>query len=104
MLNFSVIILRNKESYFCFKAVLFTCDDFSGELNTDCNEGDLVWVPFDEIKNLPLWEGDKVFLKLLAEDAPFFSLTLKYKKDALIEVLLNGEVQMGTVPDCTFYM
>ena len=72
-------------------AFLYTCDDFSGELVKDCNEGDLVWVPFDEITSLPLWEGDKIFLKLLAEDAPFFSLTLKYEKDVLKKALVDGK-------------
>ena len=72
-------------------AFLYTCNDFSGELVKDCNEGDLVWVPFDEITSLPLWEGDKIFLKLLAEDAPFFSLTLKYEKDVLKKALVDGK-------------
>ena len=71
-------------------AFLYTCDDFSGTLSKDCNEGDLEWVPFDKILDLPLWEGDKVFLKLLAENAPFFSLKLAYEHDKLIEVRING--------------
>ncbi|MBO4377124.1 MAG: 8-oxo-dGTP diphosphatase [Lachnospiraceae bacterium] len=71
-------------------AFLYTCDDFSGTLNEECNEGDLEWVPFDKILDLPLWEGDKVFLKLLADNAPFFSLKLAYEHDRLIEVSING--------------
>jgi len=72
-------------------AFLYTCEDFSGEVKSDCNEGDLVWVPLEEILNLPLWEGDKVFLKLLSKNAPFFNLTLKYEHDSLKEVLLDGK-------------
>ena len=41
---------------------LFTADQFTGEM-TDCDEGELVWVPKKEIKDLKLWEGDKIFLR-----------------------------------------
>ena len=47
-------------------------------------EGVLEWVPISEIVRLPIWEGDKIFLKLLVEDAPFFSLKLEYQGDKLI--------------------
>ncbi len=69
---------------------LFTCDDFSGEL-TDCPEGDLRWVKRDFVDALPKWEGDRIFLKLLWEDAPFFLLTLRYEGDRLTEAVLNGK-------------
>ena len=48
---------------------LFTADDFDGEL-IECNEGELAWIDKDKIMELPLWEGDKIFLKLLAQDVP----------------------------------
>lgn len=70
-------------------AFLYTCDDFTGEQVGECNEGDLEWIPFDKVMDLPLWEGDKAFLKLLKDDAPFFSLKLKYEKDKLIETKLS---------------
>ncbi|MBR3636497.1 MAG: 8-oxo-dGTP diphosphatase [Lachnospiraceae bacterium] len=47
----------------------------------DCDEGELVWVPVKEVPDLPIWEGDKIFLKLLEEDVPFFSLKLVYDED-----------------------
>ena len=47
----------------------------------DCDEGELVWVKKDEVMNLPIWEGDKIFFKLLQEEAPFFSLKLVYDED-----------------------
>lgn len=61
---------------------LYTADGFEGEL-TDCNEGLLEWVPKSEVTKLNLWEGDKIFLKLLAENAPFFSMKLTYCGDVL---------------------
>ena len=68
---------------------LFTADGFEGELK-DCDEGNLCWVKQDSIHNLPLWEGDKIFLDLLWQDAPFFLLKLRYDGDILAEAVLNG--------------
>ena len=62
---------------------LFTCDDFSGSVKEDCDEGELLWVNKNEMFNLQLWEGDKIFLKLLNEEERFFSLRLEYRGDEL---------------------
>ena len=69
---------------------LYTADGFEGEL-TDCNEGKLEWVKKAEVTKLKLWEGDKIFLKLIAEEAPFFSLKLMYQGDVLKEAVLDGK-------------
>ena len=69
---------------------LYTADGFSGNL-TACDEGTLEWVPKERLLALNLWEGDKIFLRLLAERAPFFSLKLVYKNGALVEKLLDGK-------------
>lgn len=69
---------------------LFTADGFTGDL-TDCPEGDLQWVSRDFLDALPTWEGDKIFLDLLWQDAPFFLLTLRYDGDRLMEAVLNGK-------------
>ena len=71
---------------------LYTADGFTGEL-ADCNEGTLEWVPKTEIDSLNLWEGDRIFHRLLDEEAPFFSLKLRYQDDLLKEAVLdeNGE-------------
>lgn len=68
---------------------LFTADQFEGTM-IPCDEGKLEWVPKAELMNLNLWEGDKIFLKLLAEDAPFFSMKLRYEGDILKEASLEG--------------
>lgn len=68
---------------------LFTTDSFHGDI-IDCDEGKLEWYPIDKIDELELWEGDKIFFRLLRENAPFFSLKLVYKKGKLIEAVLNG--------------
>lgn len=69
---------------------LFTAEGFEGELKV-CDEGDLRWVKREFLDSLPKWEGDKIFLELLWQDAPFFLLTLRYDGDRLIEAILNGE-------------
>lgn len=70
---------------------LFTADGFEGE-KISCDEGELEWVPLEKIEELNLWEGDKIFLRLLAEDAPFFSLKLVYDGHGrLVEAVLNGK-------------
>ncbi len=69
---------------------LFTVDGFTGEV-TDCDEGDLVWVDKEQVPALPTWEGDRVFLSLIAGEEPYFLLKLVYDDhDALVSVHLNG--------------
>ena len=69
---------------------LFTADGFEGDM-IECNEGDLQWVRREFLEDLPKWEGDRIFLKLLFEDAPFFLLTLRYDHGTLQEAILNGK-------------
>ena len=69
---------------------LYTADRYSGTLS-DCREGTLEWVPKDRVCDLPIWEGDKIFFRLLAEDRGFFSLKLRYVGDALVEKVLDGK-------------
>lgn len=69
---------------------LFTADGWQGELSA-CAEGDLAWVYKDAVVSLPIWPGDRIFLRLLAEDAPFFSLKLMYQGGTLVRAVLNGE-------------
>ena len=68
---------------------LFTATGWTGE-QTVCDEGDLEWIEKAKLRSLPLWEGDLLFLRLLEEDAPFFSLKLCYEGDTLVEAALNG--------------
>ncbi len=68
---------------------LFTADDWLGEIG-DCDEGELAWVEKSAVESLPIWEGDKLFLRLLAENAPFFSLKLRYEGEKLVYAALNG--------------
>ncbi|MDY5664255.1 MAG: DNA mismatch repair protein MutT, partial [Blautia sp.] len=69
---------------------LYTADGFTGTLK-ECDEGTLEWVPKKEIGKLNLWIGDYIFLKLLRDGAPFFSLKLSYEGDELVEAVLDGK-------------
>ena len=73
---------------------LFTSSDFTG--NTDfsgdpCDEGVLEWVPVERVNALPAWEGDKIFLALMQQHRPFFSLKLVYEGERLTQAVLDGE-------------
>ena len=65
---------------------LFTADEFEGKLQ-DCDEGELCWVRKSDINSLNLWEGDKVFFRLLEERQDFFTLKLVYEGEKLVEVI-----------------
>ena len=69
---------------------LFTADGFEGTVGV-CDEGQLQWIDRDQIPQLPQWEGDRIFLKLLYQNAPFFSLKLSYQGDTLIAASLDGK-------------
>ena len=69
---------------------LFTADGFDGELKV-CDEGDLQWISRNFLDQLPKWEGDRIFLDLLWQDAPFFLLKLRYQGSSLVEAVLNGQ-------------
>ena len=73
---------------------LFTADQFDGEL-IECDEGELAWIRKEKVSELPVWEGDKIFLELLAQDVPYFQLKLEYRGDALTRAVLDGNVIQG---------
>ena len=70
---------------------LYTADGFTGT-PTECSEGILEWIEADKIEGLNLWEGDKIFFRLLRENRPFFSLKLSYDQNGvLLKAILDGE-------------
>ena len=69
---------------------LFTAAGWTGTPH-ECDEGELAWIKKAGLLSLPLWEGDKIFLRLLDTQMPFFSLKLKYEGEKLVLAVLNGE-------------
>ena len=68
---------------------LYTADKFEGEMIT-CNEGTLECIEKSRVYDLPIWEGDKIFFRLLEERQEFFSLKLRYEGNILVEAVLDG--------------
>lgn len=69
---------------------IFYADKFEGEIK-ECDEGELCWVDKNKLLTLPIWQGDKIFLRLLDEKTPFFSLKLVYEGENLVNAVLNGK-------------
>ena len=69
---------------------LFTADGWTGTPK-ECGEGELAWIGKHKLAALQQWEGDRIFLQLMDEHVPFFSLKLVYAGDTLTEAVLNGE-------------
>lgn len=78
---------------------LFTADRWEGkpDMGID-NEGELAWIAKQDLplgpseNGISLWEGDKIFLRLLLdEQQPFFSLKLIYIQDEMVKAKLNGK-------------
>ena len=89
--RFRGIVTFTQENYGTEYMCLYTAQGFTGTLR-ECDEGELAWVPKKDLTKLRLWAGDLIFLKLLRDEAPFFSLKLTYQGDALVEAVLNGKV------------
>ena len=68
---------------------LYTAAGYEGNIG-ECSEGVLEWVDKSAVYSLPIWEGDRIFFRLLEQEEPFFSLKLQYKGETLIESILNN--------------
>ena len=65
---------------------LFTADIFEGAIIDNCEEGELEWIESDKIMELPMWEGDRMFIPLIKDDdTGFFSMKLIYESDKLVD-------------------
>ncbi len=65
---------------------LFSADGFEGELSMECDEGELMWVPEEDVLSLRMWEGDRKFIPLIMkDDTGFFSMKLSYVGEDMAE-------------------
>ncbi|MBM3151830.1 MAG: 8-oxo-dGTP diphosphatase [Chloroflexi bacterium] len=60
---------------------VFTAAEFTGEL-IDSPEGDLRWVPDDELESLSLWPSDRIFFQWMREGR-FFSAKFVYEGEEM---------------------
>ena len=63
---------------------VYTSTKYEGKLQ-ECKEGELKWIDKDKIYDLPIWEGDKLFLKRMQSNEQFFTLKVEYKGDKLVK-------------------
>lgn len=69
---------------------LFSASEYIGR-QIECDEGELVWVDKERVMTeLPIWEGDRIFLRLMEGNRSFFSLKLTYDGRNLRSALLNN--------------
>ena len=73
---------------------LYTATGYEGKIG-ECNEGTLEWIDKEKVYDLPIWEGDKIFFRLMAEERPHFSLKLRYAGEELVEAVLDGKDILG---------
>ena len=64
---------------------VYTSYTYEGDINFDCNEGTLKWINISELSNIPMWEGDKYFIKPILNKESFFELLLEYDGDRLVK-------------------
>ena len=82
------IVTFTSDKYPAEQMHLFKSTSFSGKIK-GCDEGELDWIGKETLLSLPIWEGDKIFLRLLDQDIPFFSLKLTYEGNTLVRAILN---------------
>ena len=84
------IVTFTSDKYPSEQMHLFKSTAFTGKIK-DCDEGELDWIEKEKLLSLPIWEGDKIFLRLLDKDIPFFSLKLTYTGNTLTDAILNEQ-------------
>ncbi len=49
---------------------IFRIDNFQGTPSKKNNEGSLGWHPIDRLSELPMWDGDRLFLPMVFDNEP----------------------------------
>ena len=65
---------------------VYISNEYTGEIDYNCNEGTLGWINVNQLDSIPMWEGDKYFIKPIINDEPYFEMILEYDGDTLINV------------------
>lgn len=64
---------------------LYVVDGFTGDMIV-CDEGDLKWIPEQDVMQLNLWEGDRIFINYLLKKNYGFSIRYVYRGNVLEQV------------------
>ena len=85
-------VARTNNSVYYELMHLFWSKDFEFAASLPkCDEGVLEWIPKNKMNELPHWQGDEIFLSLIDQKVPFFSLKLIYENDKLKKAVLNEQ-------------
>ena len=84
IIHFKSNVLPDEDMYLYTASV---CDN--DEITFNCPEGELKWIPKEEVLSLNLWEGDKYFLEPLIAGKEYIEMTCVYEGDKLMEVKEN---------------
>ncbi|MBI4395305.1 MAG: 8-oxo-dGTP diphosphatase [Candidatus Omnitrophica bacterium] len=71
---------KDEEDWYVY---VFVAHEFSGELVAESEEGDLKWIEDEKLLDLPLWEGDPIFLKWI-DEGRFFSGKFVYENGRFV--------------------
>lgn len=63
---------------------LYSATEFEGEVKDDCPEGELKWVPCEDVLGLPTWEGDHYFLEPLLRGEEKIDMLVQYEGEKLV--------------------
>ncbi|MCR5230735.1 MAG: 8-oxo-dGTP diphosphatase [Solobacterium sp.] len=91
-LDFRGIVYFIYEDHEPEKIYVYTCSRFHGEMH-ESSEGTLAWIDREDITGLDLWEGDKVFLKIMMETSEKFVLELHYDPEGRLKSAVRLESQ-----------
>ena len=64
--------------------LLYEGRSFTGTLREDCPEGELRWTDREKVLQLPMWEGDRLFLEPFFQGEDLIFMKLVYKGDSLV--------------------
>ena len=65
--------------------MLYEASDFDGECISACPEGELAWVEEERLFELPMWEGDRLFLEKMLSGREPVMMKLTYQGDRLVK-------------------
>ena len=60
---------------------IYLLREVTGEVIDDCPEGDLAWIPVDEVQTLPIPQADAIFYPFIVGEAPG-PISMKFEYDA----------------------
>jgi 8-oxo-dGTP diphosphatase len=64
---------------------IYLVREFTGQLHADCVEGDLAWIPVEQVPSLPIPQADAIFYPYVVGSSPG-PISVKFEYDANLEL------------------